>query len=254
MVEEAWFDEVDGAVVPRPHANAPWSEDMLHGRLLAGLAARAVETGHLDDGWHPARLTIDLFRSPPMAAIALTSTRVRDGGRVRVVDVTMAAGGRDIAGARVLLVKRSDADIGDVWSRPAWTFPHPDVLSPPEGWGGEDSIWQFRTQPGEGMGAMGAKRMWLRDAAALVAGEALTPFVRVAMVADFASPLGNSGPDGLDVINPDITLYLARLPTSDWIGFEVLTHEHADGVAAASCAVHDLDGAIGTSTVAAITY
>lgn len=87
----AWFDLDGDAAVPRPHARAPWSEDMLHGRLLAGLAAREVEAGQVDEDWFPAWLTIDLVRSPPTAPVSITSERIRDGGassggRCRVVE------------------------------------------------------------------------------------------------------------------------------------------------------------------------
>jgi len=39
--------------------------------------------------------------------------------------------------------------------------------------------------------------------------------------ADIANPLANSGTNGLEFINGDITLYIARLPVDEWIGFEV---------------------------------
>ena len=74
------------------------------------------------------------------------------------------------------------------------------------------------------------------------------------MAADFASPLANAGPDGLDLINADITLNLARLPTSEWIGFETVTQAMAAGVSAASCTMFDLTGPIGQASVSAIVY
>ena len=44
----------------------------------------------------------------------------------------------------------------------------------------------------------------------LVEGMPLTPFVRVAVAADFASPWANAGEQGLGYINSDVTLYLHR--------------------------------------------
>ncbi len=52
----------------------------------------------------------------------------------------------------------------------------------------------------------------------LVEGTPLTPFVRVAVAADFASPFANAGDHGLGYINSDVTLYLHRLPATPWIG------------------------------------
>jgi acyl-CoA thioesterase len=85
-----------------------------------------------------------------------------------------------------------------------------------------------------------------------VEGEPLTPFVRVALAADFASPFANSGDQGLKWINSDITLYLARLPATDWVGFEVKNHQAHKGVAVAECWLYDEEGPIGFSSVAAL--
>lgn len=249
-----WF-EADGEVlVPGPHAVAPWRDDMLHGRFLPGIAAREAEQLDPDPSFVPTRLTIDMFKSPPMAPIASTTTVVRDGGRVRVVDVRSSSEDAEISRTRILLLRSDAAGLAAVWEPEPWDAPHPDTLDPPSEFGGPDSPWQFRVEPGRRMGAMGRKRMWLRDTWPLVAGESLSPFVRVAMVADFASPLANSGPDGLDLINADITLYLARLPRSEWLGFEVLTRDHDGGRSVAACSLHDLDGRIGFSSVSAVAY
>ena len=86
----------------------------------------------------------------------------------------------------------------------------------------------------------------------LVDGAPLTPFVRVAVAADFASPFANAGDQGLGYINSDVTLYLHRLPVKEWIGFEVVNHQASDGIAIGECFLYDENGAIGTSTVAAL--
>ncbi|MET0199456.1 MAG: hypothetical protein ABW364_19690 [Rhodococcus fascians] len=33
----AFFDGDEGRYVPRPHARSPWSENLVHGRLVSGL-------------------------------------------------------------------------------------------------------------------------------------------------------------------------------------------------------------------------
>ena len=86
----------------------------------------------------------------------------------------------------------------------------------------------------------------------LVEGEAFTPFTRVAIAADFASPFANSGDKGLGWINADITLYLHRLPITKWIGFEVKNHGATAGVAIGECWLYDEQGPIGTSSVMAL--
>jgi hypothetical protein len=86
----------------------------------------------------------------------------------------------------------------------------------------------------------------------LIGGEPLTPFSRVALAADFASPFANAGDKGLGYINSDVTLYLHRLPTTEWVGFEVVNHQATAGVAVGECYVYDEAGPIGSSTVAAL--
>src|SRR5712692_7527173 len=65
----AYFISSTDGLQPVPEARSPWAADMLHGRLLAGLAARAVEGGGHDAELRVVRLTVDMFRSPPMSAL-----------------------------------------------------------------------------------------------------------------------------------------------------------------------------------------
>jgi hypothetical protein len=102
------------------------------------------------------------------------------------------------------------------------------------------------------MGTVGPRRLWMSEVRDLVEGAPLTPFVRVAVAADFASPFANAGDQGLGYINSDVTLYLHRLPVKEWIGFEVVNHHATDGVAIGECFLYDQEGPIGTSTVAAL--
>src|SRR5262245_52379050 len=85
----AYFVSSANGLMPAPEARSPWTADMLHGRLLAGLAARAVERLDHDPALRIVRLTVDMFRFPPMSALQVATNVVRDGRRVRVVDVSI---------------------------------------------------------------------------------------------------------------------------------------------------------------------
>ena len=112
---------------------------------------------------------------------------------------------------------------------------------------------KWTTRPIVGaMGTLGPRRLWMSEVRDLVEGAPLTPFVRAAVAADFASPFANAGDQGLGYINSDVTLYLHRLPVKEWIGFEVVNHHATDGVAIGECLLYDQQGPIGTSTVAAL--
>jgi hypothetical protein len=252
--EPAFFSATAGGLEPHPDARAPWSADMLHGRLLAGLAAWSIERDHGDDGFAPVRLTVDLYRAPAMQRTTVETTAVRSGGRVRVADALLHVGGVEVARASTLWLRRGEVPDGDeeVPVTPPWDAP-PPVASTPEGIRADPG---FELAPAGGLGfgevGSGPRRAWLRDRRELVAGVALTPFVRAALLADFASPFANAGPHGLDYINADMTLHLGRLPLGEWIGIESDDRVADEGVSVVQCRYYDEEGAIGWSSACAV--
>jgi hypothetical protein len=243
----AFFTPSDHGLEPHADARGPWAEDMMHGRLLAGLAAWAIERDHGDSDFVPARLTVDLYKNPTMETTSVSTQVVRAGRRVRAVDATMHVGGVEVARASTLWLRASDVDDDDAPHTAAWDAPAPDAA--PVEFGG---AFEVRGIGGRAFGAPMPRRSWLRDTNALVAGEPMSPFVRAALAADFASPLANSHPSGLDFINADLTLHLGRLPEGDWIGIEAVDRVATRGVSVAYCRFHDAAGPIGWSTVCAV--
>jgi hypothetical protein len=226
---------------------------MLHGRLLAGLAAWAIERDHGDPELQPTRLTVDLYRSPAMAPTSVSTTLVRSGGRVRVVHAVIEQGEVEVARATSLFLRRAEPpEIDDAPITPPWTAPSPDDMGPT--FMPADVPFDVRSVDGEGFGAAGGaeRRVWLRDHRPLVAGTELTPFIRAALASDFASPLANMSTEGLAYINADMTLHLARLPVGEWLGLSTGDRVVADGVSIAECPIHDERGPIGSSTVSAV--
>lgn len=243
----AFFAPTDHGLEPHPDARGPWAEDMMHGRLLAGLAAWAIERDHGEDGFAPVRLTVDLYRNPRMESTTVETTLVRAGGRVRAVDALLHVGGVEVARASTLWLRRSTAPEDDAPHTAAWDAPAPDGTEVEFG-----GSFEVRGIGGRTFGAPMPRRSWLRDTNELVAGEALTPFARAALAADFASPLANSASHGLDYINADLSLHLGRLPAGEWIGLDVVDRVASDGVSVASCRFHDERGPIGWSSVCAV--
>jgi hypothetical protein len=100
------------------------------------------------------------------------------------------------------------------------------------------------------IGVPGPAGVWFRLAVPVVAGEETTPLMRVA-AADFGN--GISGAVTWDehlFINPDLTIYLHRLPAGDWIGLDARTWPTREGVGIADTALYDEDGRIGRSVQA----
>jgi hypothetical protein len=252
MTNQPFFTKDRDAYVPTPIASGPWDPNSLHGRVIIGLLAFVIEQRHGADDFVPARLTVDMFRLPNMSPIEVKTRVVRDGLRIKLVEADFISGGVAMARASCQLLRKTQNAPGLIWSLPNWDVPAPTDIAVPEN-PRLNMHGKWTTRPIVGaMGALGPRRLWMSEVRDLVEGAPLTPFVRAAVAADFASPFANAGDHGLGYINSDVTLYLHRLPIKEWIGFEVVNHQSADGVAIGECFLYDEQGPIGSSTVAAL--
>ena len=253
MSNEPFFTR-DGALFqPTPMSRGPWSPTSLHGRVMAGLLAQQIEQQCGEPDMLPVRFTIDMYRLPDLSAAEVTVTPIREGRRIKVIDAEYIVAGVSMARATCQFLRQTENPEGKVWSPPNWDAPKPADITPPENHrNGMGGMWATLPISG-GWGEFSAqKRLWMSEVRDCIDGEPLTPFVRVALAADFASPFANSGDQGLSWINSDITVYLHRLPATRWIGFEVKNHGETRGVAIGECWLYDEEGPIGTSSVAAL--
>jgi hypothetical protein len=253
--ELALLANEQGKFLTTAAARGYWQPDTLAGPVIAGLIGRTLETEFGDPSFNFTRLTIDLFRQAPFEALEVVTTLLRGGNRVRVADATVVCGGVEVARGRGLLLHRSENPPGEFWTPPAWDMPPPDALGPARP-AIDSSLWQMKTPGREPViaqgGASSARRLWLRPARNLIAGEQMTPFTRCALAVDITNPLANSTAGGVAFINADITLYLHRLPAGDWLGIEVASHQSAEGIAIGESTLYDEGGPVGKCVVAAI--
>lgn len=252
MTAEPFFRREGELFVPNPISRGPWSETSLHGRVVIGLLGREIERRHGGPDYVPARLTVDMYRLPDLSPVEVETRVVRDGRRIKVIDAEFVSGGVSMARATCQLLLRTRNPEGNVWSPPAWDAPPPsETPPPPDDRGSLGGMWA--TRPISGFwGSLGKRQLWMSEVRELVGGDPLTPFTRVAVGCDFASPFANAGDRGLGYINTDVTLYLHRLPVGEWVGYEVVNHHATDGVAIGECRLHDETGPIGTASVAAL--
>ena len=252
MANEPFFRIEGTHYVPTAAARGPWNPNSLHGRVIAGLLGAEIERLHGSPEFMPARLTVDMYRLPDLSPVEVVVRPVREGKRIKVIDAEFISGGASAGRATCQLLKRTENPVGSVWKPPSWEVPAPADIDPPtdmrSGMGG---MWATRRIEGD-FGTVGRKRIWMSEVRELVAGRPLTPFVRVAAAADFASPFANSGDAGLEFINSDVTVYLHRHPRTEWVGFEVVNHGVSDGVAIGECFLYDEDGPIGSASCAAL--
>jgi len=176
---------------------------------------------------------------------------VRGGRRIKVIDGELMSGGKSVGRGTCQFLLRSENAPGVTWSPPDWNVPKPDALpEPPPGQFGE-RMWKMRNIGDPFDGKARTRRAWMSEIRELVAGSPLTPFTRVAVAADFTSPLANRSETGLGYINTDVTVYLHRLPVGEWLGFEAI-NQASDGVAIGESFLYDVEGAIGSVSCAAL--
>ena len=72
---------------------------------MAALVTGSVEALCGDDGLQLARITLELLRPVPVAPLLVTSSLVRPGRRVQLVDTVVEAGGIEVAWSRALRIR-----------------------------------------------------------------------------------------------------------------------------------------------------
>jgi len=77
MTNQPFFTKDRDAYIPTPIASGPWDPKSLHGRVIVGLLAFAIEERHGADDFVPARLTVDMFRLPDLSPIEVKTRRDR---------------------------------------------------------------------------------------------------------------------------------------------------------------------------------
>ena len=154
-------------------SRGPWDQNSLHARVLAGLFGHEIEIGYAGDGFHVARLTIDLYRLPTLAPCEITSRYVREGNRIRVVEVEYLSEGVSYARGTAVLLKRTDNPAGNVWSPPDWTVPKPAQLPDqriPSGLANAnwEPMWETKAITSRDPQNVGQGAAWLRGTRHLV--------------------------------------------------------------------------------------
>jgi hypothetical protein len=253
----SFFTTSGDGLMPTELACSLWSENQLHGVALSGAMARALEIAVAElgrDDLRPARYTVDLFR-PARRELCHTSTRVvREGNRLCLVDVVLEQGGEPVARASGLFLKHGDPAAGDVWEPTDAPEPPPHEVAPPTDEPqvplfASDGVWD----PSFGAHQNGGRKTTWQVGVSVVPEEDPSPFVVAASVADATSMVTNWGSNGVEHINTDISLTLARLPVGREIGLHATDRVSQDGIAVGTATVFDRQGRLGTCVVSSIS-
>jgi hypothetical protein len=254
----AFFTADGDTFVPAPIARGPWGQT-ISGNYVGGILGHVLERDAGDPDFQPARLTVDLFRPAALAPVRVDTDITRQGRRLKLVDAVMTQDDTVVARASGLFLRRGEQPADEIWTSPVTMPPLPATPDPiPRGLA--MLVWTYGNDdhtPGPDFGLSawahaGPKYIWVRDIRPLIEGEALTPFTRAAMAGDMVSSLTHYGPSGLQFINADYTLTLARLPRGPYLGLAALTHYSHGGVATGVATVVDQFGPIGSGVATAL--
>jgi hypothetical protein len=245
----------DGRFAASELARGPWDAKAQHGGAPAALLMRELEGLPAVEGLQIARVTYELLRPVPLGELQVEASVVRPGRRVRLLEASLSdADGLELVRARALQVRRAEAggfhtepeppprgpEHGED-RRPAFDPPLRPTFTP-------DAI-EVRFVAGAFGG--GPSTAWFRLLVPLVAGEDPSPLQRLAAAGDFGN--GISAVLHWDrhlFINPDLTLYVDRLPAGEWICLDAHTTIAAGGVGSAESVLYDERGRVGRAAQA----
>jgi len=252
----SFFTDTGADLVPTPLACSMWSDDQMHGVAVSGALARAAElrVAALGRGdLRPARWSVDLFKQARMVPCTFTTEVVREGSRICLVDVTMTQDGVRVARASATFLKPTAPATGEVWQPAERPSPPPLDVAPPSDEPRVPFLWSAGVWSQDFRRHQNAERKacW-SSAIPVVPGEPLTGFQAAAATADSASMVTNWGTRGVEYINTDIALTLAREPEGLELGLLATDRVEHDGIASGTCAIFDRRGPLGTVTIAAL--
>ena len=249
--EAIYLPERPDRFVPTELARGPWDPDAQHGGAPAALIARAVENAASVVPMDVVRITYEFLRPVPLAPLELRTRVLRDGRRVQLVEASLQAEELEVARATALRI-RSDAAPG----------PARDAEPPPDGGPATSApihMPAFEAGPTmfarDGMevrfaqGAfadVGPAFAWFRLRVPLVAGEQPSPLQRLAAAGDFGNGIATAVSWATHVfINPDLTLYVERLPQGEWVGLDARTRVGGAGTGVSDSTLYDEQGRVG---------
>lgn len=252
---DALFVRDGDRFLPGLCARGPWSPEAQHGGAPAALLATCLERAGGGD-LHPARLTLELLRPVPIAPLVVDTAITRPGKKVQIVEARLRAGDTEVARASLLRIRRADLPL------PASIVRATPPAGPETGVDGMppwiDATWRpaFHRDAVEHRFVDGSFQVpgpatdWIRLRVPVIAGERPTPLARVMAAADFGNGISWElhRADGWQFINPDLTVYLHRLPAGEWVCLQSASHMESHGVGVAESRLWDETRPLGRAT------
>jgi hypothetical protein len=250
--EPASFFVADGARFQATElTRGPWSAQHQHAGPPSALLAREIERA-LPAGMSVVRVTVELLKAVPIAAFTVKAQATRAGRKVQWWSAELLDdAGTAVARAHAVAIRTTTVSL------PVKGDPVDDPLPSPA----DSAPYQFKffTSPvgyhtamelrlARGTIGRGRIAMWMRMRHPLVAGEAPSPAQRVMIAADSGNGVSAAlDPQQFSFVNPDLSVYLHRLPAGEWVCLDARTIPQERGIGLADTRLLDEQGPIGRS-------
>lgn len=244
------------AFMPTEYAGSPWHPRLLHGSAVSALFAFHLQRRGLDyPGFQLSRLGIAMLRPVPKAPLRMEQEVVRDGNRLKLVDMKLYDDQRLVARAEIMWQKRQQVTL------PEYT---PALKTPPPGPEGQTPLDIQQMLQDKGLptppgfhshvqvrqvtpwNERGNSTSWVHWPHAIVDEQPVSQLEQVCLLSDLGNGTGqfNFQP-GMGTINADIQLSLHRNPVSDWLALSSRILVTESGIGVIKTDVFDQQGEIG---------
>lgn len=236
------YDVVDGAYVPTRLATGPWDRRLQSGVVLNALIAHVIERAPSPVPMVTSRLLLDMMKPTTMAPVEARVAVVREGKRLQLLDVALVQEGVTTARASALRIRMSESPGTEAVRHmlPPAGLPSLNGDRSPLG-----HVSETRLESG-GLEVPGPGVVWARLSGEILPGVAISPFVQLAMAADFGSGT-SSFVDwrAWSFANVDISLHLTRMPQGEWVRVAAETRSAGNGLAVVHSLLADEWGELG---------
>jgi hypothetical protein len=245
-----YLPDGDGRFVSTERTIGPWGPEAQHGGPPSALLGREIEKVGDRDDLQVASITFDILKPVPIAPLSVAARVVRPGRNVELVDASMTADDTEVMRARAWRIRTESVDIPEVTRIPPPPGPDSEATAGDFDFGSDvNYLTSMETRFISGAFLEpGPAIAWFRPLYPLVEGEDISPLCRVLIAIDSASGI-SAQLDWRDwlFVNPDLTVYLHRLPEGSWVGMDAITYPERHGVGMTTAAIHDTSGSIGRS-------
>ncbi len=239
----------DGGFDSQPTTPSAWSPQHQHGGPPSALMARAIEALPEAQDRVIGRMTVELLGPVPVAPVTVSTSVLRNGRSVALVEATLSAE-RPLARASAWLFPSGASGLPAA-EKPLSHGPADGVLREfPASWqSGYVTATEWRWVDG-GL-HQGRAVAWMRPTVDLVDDEPWSAVPRLLSLVDSASGVSSAlDPAEWLFLNTELSVHVLRPPVGEWLCLDAQTTLSSGSVGLATSAVYDEKGLVGRSAQA----